>query len=154
MQTLSPIYRILSETFDTHDHQNALLILKYESFSRESGISEWWAGDEIPLGHKRDGEQVSKTLECSHDGWLLLKSEERYPSSRVFEGFKETDVHALNFARRRRNVQFPCTYLYQCLLFNLQKLKFVTLNKYILLENDFFSPKTFFKWEILTKINW
>ena len=120
-----------------HEHQNSLLILTYGSVSWKSWINVWWAGGEIPSGHKRDGDQVSGTLGCSHDGWLLLDSEERHSCCWTFEGFEETEIHALNFAQWRRNVQFTCTFLYQCLLFNLQKLKFVTFDYYILLENDF-----------------
>lgn len=82
-----------------HEHQNALLILTYGSVSWESGINKWWVGGEIPSGHNRGGDQVSGTLGCSHDGWLLLDSEERHPCCWAFEGFKETEVHALNFAQ-------------------------------------------------------
>ena len=76
-----------------HEHQNALLILTYGLVSWESGINEWWAGGAIPSGHKRDGDQVSGTLGCSHDGWLMLDTEERHPCCWAFEGFMPWILH-------------------------------------------------------------
>lgn len=104
-----------------HEHQNALIILKYESVFWEYGISEWWTRGQIPSGHKRDGDQASGTLGYSHDCWLLLDSEEIHPCWWAFEAFKETEVHALNFAQWQRNVQFTCTYLYQCWMRNINE---------------------------------
>lgn len=68
-----------ADCFQKPRMQNALLILTYGLVSWESGINERQAGGEIPSGHERDGDQVSGMLGCSHDGWLLLDSEERHP---------------------------------------------------------------------------
>ena len=44
---------------------------------------------EIPSGSERDGDQVSGSLGCSHDGWLLLESEERPPCRWAFQEFEK-----------------------------------------------------------------
>ena len=54
-------------------------------------------GGEIPSGPERDGDQVSGLLGHSHDGWLLLESEERPPCRWAFQEFEETEVQALKF---------------------------------------------------------
>ena len=56
----------------------------------------------------------------SHDGWLLLESEERPPCLWAFQEFEETEVQALKFEQWWNNMQFTCTYLYQCPPFSLQ----------------------------------
>lgn len=84
-QTCQQYADCFQKTWMKHEHQNAGL---YGSVSWESGINEWWAGEEVPSGHKRDGDQASGTLWRSQNGWLPL-----LVSTKVFE---ETEVHALN----------------------------------------------------------
>ena len=88
--------------------------------SWEPGFNEWWGGGEIPTGPERDGDQVSGSLGCSHDGWLLLESEERPPCHWAFQVFEETEVQALNFEQWWSNMQFTCTHLYRWPPFSLQ----------------------------------
>ena len=77
-------------------------------------------GGEISSGPERDGDQVSELLGRSQDGWLLLEFEERSPCCWAFQEFEETEVQALKFEQCWSNMQFMCTYLYQCPLFSLQ----------------------------------
>ena len=92
----------------------------FSPVSWEPGFNEWRAGEEIPSGPERDGEQVSGLLGHSHDGWLLLESERRRLCRWAFQEFKETEVQALKFEQWWSNMQFTCTYLYQWSPFSLQ----------------------------------
>ena len=76
--------------------------------------------DEQGKRFPQDGDQVSRLLGRSHDGWLLLESEERPPCRWAFQEFEETEVQALKFEQWWSNMQFTCTYLYQCPPFSLQ----------------------------------
>ena len=93
-----------------------------DQVSWEPGFNEWRAGGEIPSGPERDGDQVSVSLGCSHDCWLLLESAERHPCRWAFQEFKETEVQALKFEQWWSNMQHAiiCTYFYQCPPFSLQ----------------------------------
>ena len=55
-----------------------------------------------------------------NDGWILLESEERPPCRSAFQEFEETEVQTLKFEQWWSNIQFTCTYLYQCSPFNSQ----------------------------------
>ena len=137
-----------------HERQDAQPIFTYGPVSWEPGFNEWWAEEEIPSGPEKDGDQVSGSLVCSHDGWQLLESEERPPCRWAFQEFKETEVQALKFEQWWSNMQFMCTYLYQCPPFSLQKSMFLSGNQYMLLAKHFFLLKTYLGWYMLTKISW
>ena len=76
--------------------------------------------DEIPSGPERDGDQVSVLLRRNYDGWLQLESKQRPPCHWGFQEFEETEFQALKFEQWWSNMQFTCTYLYQCPPFSLQ----------------------------------
>ena len=60
------------------------------------------------------------SLGRSYNDWLLLESKERPLCRWAFQEFEETEVQALKFEQWWSNIQFTCTYLYQCPPFNLQ----------------------------------
>jgi len=66
-------------------------------FPENLGCNEWWTMWKISSTHEIDGSQVSRMMGCSHDGWLLLDSEERRNWHSIIQRFKETKVPAMNF---------------------------------------------------------
>ena len=61
----------------------------------------------------RDRDPISESLGRSHDGWLLLESEERLSCLWAFQEFEETELQALKFEQWWSNIQCTCIYLYQ-----------------------------------------
>ena len=97
--------------------------------------------DQFPenLGSVSD-EHVSGSLGRRQDGWQQLESEERFPCSWAFQEFEETEVQALKFEQWWSNLQFTCTYFYQCPPFSLQLSMFLSgkiVAQCYLLKNGF-----------------